>query len=238
MSRSNPTISTPNPATRFFEWNGEKGVVEYYDRVLKKNIEVKLPFKFVLLDQLGTITGFNEKAGSGMYSNEVRDTAKDTMIVKLFKGGEIARGIYGAIKDSVIAKGGKFTANLYIAYATENGKMEIGSLKLRGAGLNGWIDFAKENRKEVYEQGVSLYSKVEGKKGKIVFQTPLFKIIPATDQTNASAKELDVALQSYLEGYFKTKKVSEQVETHSEEPEESQEVVYDPPAPSDDDLPF
>ena len=42
MSRSNPTENTnPNPAVRFFEWNGEGGAVRYYDKTAKKKAYLK-----------------------------------------------------------------------------------------------------------------------------------------------------------------------------------------------------
>ena len=38
MSRSNPTDNTPNPAVRWFEWNGEQGGIRYYDKDKKTQL--------------------------------------------------------------------------------------------------------------------------------------------------------------------------------------------------------
>ena len=101
MSRSNPQEHLSNPAVRWFEWNGEKGVIRFYDKDAKTNVDVPLPFTFLLLDQLATVRGWHDASASGIYANEVRDTTKDTLVVKSFKGGTIAEGLYKDIKADV-----------------------------------------------------------------------------------------------------------------------------------------
>ena len=39
MSRSKPNRAE-NPAVRFFEWKAQKGVLQYYDKANKENVEV------------------------------------------------------------------------------------------------------------------------------------------------------------------------------------------------------
>jgi hypothetical protein len=73
MSRSNPQDHLQNPATRWFEWNGERGEIRYYDKELKKNVEVPLPFTFLLLDEVATVRGWHDPQRLGYYANEVRD---------------------------------------------------------------------------------------------------------------------------------------------------------------------
>ena len=111
MSRSNPSEnSNPNPAVRWFEWNGEKGLIRYYDKDAKQNVDVALPFTFLLLDQLGSVRGWHDASESGIYSNEVKDTRQDVLIVKAYKGGVLAEGIYKDIKDRVNNQGGQLVA--------------------------------------------------------------------------------------------------------------------------------
>ena len=125
MSRSNPTDNTPNPCTRWYEWDGANGGVRYYDKEAKKNIPVPDSFVFILLDELGTIKGWHDASDSGIYSNEVRDTKQETLLVKSFKGGVLAEGLYANIRDRVTSKavGGKFSMSCYIGYKSESGAL-------------------------------------------------------------------------------------------------------------------
>src|SRR3990167_9486263 len=136
MSRSNPGANgAANPAVRWFEWNGEHGVVRYYDKDAKKNVDVGSEFRFVLLDERGSVRGWHDPSQSGIYSNEVKDTRQDVLVVKAFKGGPLAEGFYKDIKDRVNAVGGQFNANCYIAFRNGDGALTIGSLRFKGAAL-------------------------------------------------------------------------------------------------------
>ncbi len=80
MSRSNPNENgNPNPSTRWFEWNGEHGLVRYYDKQAEQQVEVGDDFTFMLLDQLGTVKGWHDASDSGIYANEVKDTRQDVL---------------------------------------------------------------------------------------------------------------------------------------------------------------
>ena len=81
MSRSKPATTTP--CKRFFEWSGGTGTLHYYDKEKKDRVEVKLPFTFLILDELATITGFCEQDSSRYWSNEVRSISKDELVVKM-----------------------------------------------------------------------------------------------------------------------------------------------------------
>jgi len=50
-----------NPATKFLDWKSDQKGFSYYDKGLGKNVEVPLPFKFVFLDELSTVKGWNDK---------------------------------------------------------------------------------------------------------------------------------------------------------------------------------
>lgn len=203
MSRSNPNDhGSANPSVRWFEWNGETGSVRYYDKDAKANVDVPLPFTFILLDQLGSVRGWSDATDSGIYSNEVKDTRQDVLVVKSFKGGVIAEGIYADIKDKVNRAGGQFVANCYIAFR-HDGKLAIGSLRFKGAALGAWMEFCKASRTALYEQAVKITSFTEGKKGRIVFRTPVFQSVPITAESNAEAIALDRELQKFFAGYLK-----------------------------------
>lgn len=204
MSRSNPQANAPNPAARWFEWNGETGVVRYYDKEAKKNIDVALPFTFLLLDELATVRGWHDASQSGIYSNEVRDTTKDVLVVKTFKSGVLAEGYYKAIKDRVNTQGGQFVANCYVAVKL-NGALGLCSVRFKGAALGAWMEFRKANRGTLYERAVRIVSFKEGKKGRITFRVPTFELKDVSDETNGQAVALDKTLQAYLDGYLQRK---------------------------------
>src|SRR5689334_4796048 len=144
MSRSNPTDGVRNPATRWFTWagGGDQGYVEWYDKDSKENRKVDGAFTFLLLDELSTVKGWHEASESSIYANEVRDLRQEALIVKSFKGGELVSGIYGAIKDTVSARGGHYHGSLYIAYR-DGEELKIGNLGLKGAALSAWMEFKK-----------------------------------------------------------------------------------------------
>lgn len=204
MSRSNPSVNAPNPANRWYEWNGEKGVVRYYDKEAKVNVDVPLPFTFLLLDELASVRGWHDPSQSGIYSNEVRDTTKDAMVVKSFKGGTLAEGFYKAIKDRVNAQGGQFVANCYVAAKLDTG-LSLCSMRFKGSSLGAWMEFRKSNRSALYERAVQIVGFTEGKKGRIVFRVPTFALKDVSKDTNDRAVALDKTLQAYLEGYLQRK---------------------------------
>lgn len=213
MSRSNPTTHAANPATRWHEWDGSNGGLRYYDKEAKTNVDVPDGFTFMLLDQLSTIKGWHDASDSGILSNEVRDTKQEVFVVKAHKGGILAEGHWTNIRDKVCNLGGNFTANLYIAFKNEDGKLVIGSLQIKGAALNAWIEFRNANRADLYKKAVRIKGYDEGKKGKIVFRTPRFEIRDITEETDAEAKEIDRFLQDYLKEYLRKTRV-EQAEPH------------------------
>lgn len=207
MSRSQPNENSPHPCERWFEWDGTKGNIRYYDKENKKQVEVPLPFNFVLLDQLSTVKGWNDKVDSGIYANEVKDTRSEELIVKYFKGGEVARGFYADIKDTIVDAGGHFVLNCYVAFNNGgdlgNSNISLGSLQFKASALNAWMEFVKKNRSTVWKEGVVISGYNEDKKGAITFRVPVFAIAPLTDDDNDAAATLDRALQSYIKQYSK-----------------------------------
>ncbi len=246
LSRSNPSENgTPNPAARWFEWNGENGTVRYYDKEAKQKVEVGSDFTFLLLDQLGSVGGWHKSSDSGIYSNEVKDTRQDALIVKSFKGGTLAEGIYADIKDKVKSQGGQFVANCYIAFKNGGGKLAIGSLKMKGAALRAWMEFGKEYKGDMYSKAIRINGFTEGKTGKVVFRMPVFSVKDTTVETHTAATALDQSLQTFLSGYFKRTKRDQVEEPHHVSDQDMDSDNYDNemeapslPTLTDDDIPF
>lgn len=227
MSRSNPNEHLSNPAVRWMEWNGEKGEIRYYDKERKEQVSVGADFTFLLLDQLGCVGGWSDANDSAIYSNEVRDTRQDAMVVKSFKGGIIAEGLYGSIKDRVKSAGGKFNANCYVAFK-HNGALAIGSLKFQGAALHAWAEFTKAHRASLDSMAVKIEGFTEGKKGRIVFRVPIFKVVATSPETDKQAIELDKQLQKFLTSYLRRNK-SDQVESAPEHVSDEDVLWHDNP---------
>lgn len=201
MSRSVNT-EIYNPTTKTFEWQGSKGGFKYYDKETKTNIEVPYPFKFIVLDTLSTISGFDDASQSGYWSNEIRNIKEDILTVRN-KQGVCATGVYESVITSRDTKGSKFCQNVYIVYF-DGKQMKIGNIKLVGAALSAWFDFRKTNK--VFEIAISVSAHTEAKKGATTYQVPIFKAIPISKESDEAAKKLDTELQEYLNAYFKVQK--------------------------------
>ena len=198
MSRSSPQLQ--NPASHLLEWNGGHGTLSFYDKEQAKNIEVKLPFEFLPLDQLNGVTGWSDRDNTGIWSTETRST-KDTFSV--FAG---RKNIYtGPYKDAnginqVAGFGGKYCKIVYFAAKNKDGEYIINRLKLTGAALNAWIELTQ--RYHVENGKVVLSGSTEGKKGATTYQIPTFEYMEASKEEDEQAILLDKALQNYLAQYL------------------------------------
>jgi hypothetical protein len=223
MSRSNPTDATRNPAARWFEFASgvDGGFVRYYDKEAEKqvalgDVENGGKFVFILLDELATVKGWHDPSESGIFANEVRDTRQDTIVVRSFKGGELASGLYANIKDRINAVGGHFVSSCYIAYK-DGADLRIGNIRFKGAALSAWMDFKKQcpTKKDAHGKSVKGFYvdavKIEGfeqlKKGGTTYRVPKFSLAPLSPETNLQAIALDVELQAFLSDYLKRPRV-------------------------------
>lgn len=230
MSRSNPSNSVKNPATRWIEWNGEKGVFRYYDKesaLEDKNIELN-ELTFLLLDRVGAVTGWSEAYKSGIYSNQVRSSKKEPLIVSAFNksDGPIAEGIWTDIKDLVNTKGGKFTANIYAAMKI-GGSLSIVCVQFKGAALNAWSEFEKNAGESIFKKAVKFSGSTEGKKGRVVFFTPKFTLVDVSPETDRAAVELDKQLQEYLKQALGKSTQSQEVQSEEEAPKKDAPASID-----------
>jgi hypothetical protein len=208
MSRSQPTVK--NPATKFLSWAGGKGNLVHWDKEESKEIEEKLPFTFMVLDELTTIAGYSDEDQSGFWSNEVRSTTTDELTVRTSKGIREV-GNYKDIKDSLKSRGAKYAKSVYIAYK-DGDHLVMGNFKVYGAALTAWIDLSK--KANVYNTAVVLKGKTEEKKGATTYFVPVFETTTISDDTNKEAIALDVELQKYLSNYFAVKEADNENVAH------------------------
>ena len=215
MSTSNRRAAfsqpTTNPATKFFEWKSNEKTFVYFDKETKTNVSIELPFKFLVLDELHTIKGWNDATESGIYSNEVKFISRDEMIVKPFKGNEIARGLYKDIKEKAKAAGGHYVKSIYIML--EDGT--IANLQLKGAACQAWGDFTAKSKSRLVDEWVSVVGFDEAKKGSVKYTTPIFGYLCSLDGAEADlADEAFNILEAYLKTYLaKAEPVIAEVDT-------------------------
>lgn len=186
-----------NPATKFIDWKSNDKCFSYYDKEKQENVKIELPFKFLVLDEMHTIKGWNDATQSGIYSNEVKFISKETMTVKPFKGNEIAKGLYKDIKEKVKSAGGHYVKSIYVML--EDGS--LANLQLKGSAVQKWGEFTQKTRNRLPDEWVVVSKGIEGKKGAIKFYTPEFRF-----ERSISDSEADLADEAFniLEAYMKT----------------------------------
>jgi hypothetical protein len=188
-----------NPATKFIEWKSNDKCFNYYDKEAQKNVEIPLPFKFLVLDELHCIKGWNDASSSNIYSNEVKFISKEVMTVKPFKGNEIAKGYYKDIKDKVVAAGGHYTKSIYVML--EDGS--LANISLKGSGVQKWGDFTQKTRNRLADEWVIVAKAEDGKKGAVKFSTPSFSFANSISDEEANmADDAFNILESYLKTYL------------------------------------
>jgi len=213
-------IQIQNPCTKWFKWKGSTGTVVYYDKLTKTDVEVALPFTFLLLDVLSTIKGYDESAKKSIWSNEVRDIKNSILTVK--SGNDVlVSGNYGTVKDKAIAAGGGYAASCYIAFFDESKVLHIGNFTMTGSSLGGgkhlpadknmkdveigaWIEFTKNYKADMYSKAIVI-TKEERicTQGATKFFCPKFDVKDVSEATDKAAIELNKELQAYLETYLK-----------------------------------
>jgi len=188
-----------NPATKFIDWKSDDKCFSYYDKEAQEKKQIPLPFKFLVLDELCTIKGWNDTSSSAIYSNEVKFISKEVMTVKPFKGNEIAKGLYKDIKEKIVAAGGHYTKSIYIML--EDGS--LANIQLKGSAVKKWGEFTQKIRNRLPDEWVQVASALDGKKGAIKFSTPEFSFFKSLSESEMDlADEAFNILETYLKAYL------------------------------------
>jgi hypothetical protein len=176
------------------------------------------------------IKGFNDSSQSSIYSNEVHNIKNEELIVKSFKGGPIASGLYSEIKGEVSGAGGKFATSLYAVQITKLNdivKLELVNLSFTGAALGVFIDAKIKINGTVLELGGKGPEKKKG-------ATKYFE--PTIIERGIREDILDkcVMIDEELQKYFDSKSlIPKELEGAAIIVEAVKEI-----APESDDLPF
>jgi hypothetical protein len=206
-----------NPSTKFIEWKSNDKCFSYYDKEEQKNISIPLPFKFLVLDELHTIKGWNDATSSNIFSNEVKFISKETLTVKPFKGNEIAKGLYKDIKEKIVAAGGHYTKSIYIML--EDGS--LANIQLKGSAVQKWGDFTQKTRNRLPDEWVQVASALDGKKGAVKFWTPEFTFFKSLSESEMDlADEAFNILETYLKAYLvKAEPIIEDIDPIGNDPD-------------------
>lgn len=106
-----------NPVSQFYDWKSDKenntGTFKWWNKELEQEVSVK-PKEFILLLQTSCVKWWDEKSGSGIYSNEVISTKDEDLIVRAFKeDSPIYQGKYD--KEAIANIGGKFNKGIIVS---------------------------------------------------------------------------------------------------------------------------
>ncbi len=211
--------ASKNPASSFLEWKSDDKCFSFYDKEKGENTQVKLPFKFLVLKQMNTIRGWDDKNQSGIYSNEVAKISEEPITVKNFKGGQIAKGLYRDIKSTIVDAGGHYSRSIYVM--TERGALV--NINLKGASVQAWGDFTQKTLDRLSKEWVSVTSANEATKGKVTYSTPNFEFAGTLSTDKASIAD---KLYDELVDYFKGGKAAVEHETISEVIEEQSDLPF------------
>lgn len=199
-----------NPAKIFLEFSSDNSCFKYYDKIAEKQVLVKLPIQFMVLDVLNTVKGYNENDESGIWSNEINKKALSKVLTVRTRKGVIAQGTWKDIAEKVKSKGGKYAACVYIAYKYQ-GEVTICAMMLTGAALKEFFDFSKKHN--IYKGKIMVTGFKEGKKGKVTYKYPVFtQDLEVKPESEQKAVELTNELAEYHEAYFKRNATPEEIE--------------------------
>lgn len=227
MSLSNPKLV--NPCKKFIEFKGGDGIFQYWDKSKEVNIKLPLPIRFIVLDELSTIRGFNQDTASSIYSNEVHNLSTQPLTVRTFKGNIRLTGIYADIKSDIIKISGKYCKSIYAALITGPSQLEFVNFQLKGAAFSAWID----KNIDLQNQAVKVSKLIDGKKGNVTFKIPVYEAEEIDPLLLSKASEIDVMLQEFLSDYEEASSTSYSSPHDAIQPEKPQTA-----SEADDDIPF
>lgn len=253
MSRSRPNTRTKSPVKHYFEWSGSEGKLYFYDKAKKQNVYFP-NMKFVVLDELHTVSGFSKDNNTGIRGTEVRDI--NTPITVWIGKKKHTTATYSELKNSV--NGLKYTKSVYIGLVKKDGSLEMAKLTLKGAAFSSWINFLKGAEDYVKNDavdpfadnvGIEIIGKSKQKKnGATKYYEPKFATFEMDEDQGALATTLDDELQTYFDNTLSKNDDNanpsvidnddEKDQDTEQEEEETDEDQKAPDSKTVDDLPF
>lgn len=219
-----------NPASKFIEWKSNDKCFNYYDKETKENVALPLPFKFLVLDELHTVKGWNDSLKGQIISNEVKFISKEVLKVRTFHKDangkniktDMVEGVYSEVKEKIKSAGAHYVKSVYVML--EDGS--IANLQLKGASCQSYGDFTAKTRSRLTDEWVEVANFVEGKKGAVKYTTPEFKFKKSiSDSESDLADEAFNILEAYLKTYL-TKAEPTEIEVIDEEVIEEDDLEF------------
>ena len=187
----------PSPVELSFNWKSDSKCFGFYDpnggdtKAEKQKLK-PLPFKFLVLDVVHAVGGFDDKTDVGIWSPEFR-VFSETVTARYNQGNEIAKGIWKDIKDQVVAKGGYMQVVAYIMLT--NGV--IAKVSLKGKAYFAFNEYVGKLGSRIYDEWVECKAFETGKKGSIEYTFPVFSsggVVDAANDSIAEEKYKEVSL--------------------------------------------
>lgn len=236
MARSDAySVKAETPVKKYIKWSSNKKCFTFYDKNLKTERDVKLPLTLIYFDSYSSIKGFSDKSQSSIYSNEIKSTKTEPLFVRSFKGGEIVSGLYQDIKLKVTEEGGHYNASVYAML-----EGEIINIEMKGAVLQHWSNFTKDNFKKFLKNEIVIKTALDAKKGAVNYSVPVFTL--GGDISDANGKQGDILFDE-LQAYFVARKAQGNVDDqqHNVQAEEPSPIrTFEEPVfeTEDNPLPF
>jgi hypothetical protein len=187
--------SLPSPVKTYLAWSSNDKCFTYYDKESGTTKKVTVPLQFIHCEEFASIKGFHDKSQSSIWSNEIKDTRKEELFVRSFKSqGTLVSGIYQDIKADILSLGGHYNLSMYAIIGDQ-----LINFAFKGAVLQFWSDFAKDNRKKFLTNYIDIVGASDEKKGSVKYSVPVFTLggeISAKDSAKADVIYDD--LKAYL----------------------------------------
>lgn len=206
MGRSTPSTWVPNPAKITVEYSGEHGVFRVYDKENKERIDLDVPFKFAWVETMVMLSGFSEKFGRRVTSNELDRAKARTEPFDIFmfeeKNGKMERSVvlsgpYKEIKDEARSIGATYAFAVYAVAVGNNGPIMDGDIiriVMGGSCRNAWIDASPER----WQGGVAFIDTVRKKKGRTEYLEPVFEMFMPDGSVIDDAIAADKLVQAWI----------------------------------------
>lgn len=159
MSRTSKRGGSSSPVMKYLSFKGGSGTISFYDKNSEERVELDT-VKLILVDDLASVSGFNEAESSGYSSNLLNpyDTGKKEFEVRSKSNGQfktVEKGIWKDIKGSSSLSGAKYTRNLF-AIADVGDGYELVRLELNGSGLRPWLDLVDSDSRGIYDKVITI----------------------------------------------------------------------------------
>ncbi len=187
-----------NPCRFKITWKSSTKSFSAYDLVQK--VTVDLPSnQFTVVAETITIAGFNQEQNLGIFSNEIKNTKTEKLIVRT-KNGILIEGFYTDIKDKLKLLGGNFANNVYVVLKSG----ETAYIQLSGAPLKVWFELKEKHKGTLLMTNWITIGKDAntGKKGSVTYHTPILTLAsPLTAKENEASETAFNDISEYRKSF-------------------------------------